>query len=219
MPRTELDHRLGELRVHVAQLGVTVDDAIDHSMAALAAQDTDIAQHVIAGDDAIDEGTATINALGACLITRHQPVLGDLRAVLAALAIADELERIGDHAEGIARLVTRLPQAPDATALRALQVLAALARVQLQDALDAYRAGNVQRASVVWRADADVDALCHRLVGTLMTALGDDQATRTSSTYLLWIAHNIERIADRAGNICERVVYIATGERRIAIAS
>lgn len=146
MIRTELDRQLGDLRASVLLMGEGVVAATSRAMEALARQDQEAAGAVIAGDDRIDEECAAIEAMSARLITLQQPAIRDLRAVLAALAIAEELERIGDHAEGIARLVQRLPGAPEATTMLALTSLGALARVQLQSALDTYRTCDAARA-------------------------------------------------------------------------
>lgn len=219
MPRVELDRRLNELRAAVLDVGDGVEAAIGRAVYALARRDRDLASSVIAGDDAIDQRCAAIEETGARLIALQQPAIGDLRAVLAALAIADELERIGDHAEGIAQLALRLPHPPDGANMLALNGLAALARVQLQGALDAYRALDAARARSVWSGDTAVDTLHGRLVQSLLSAMVRDQDALTTDTYLLWVSHNLERIGDRAGNICERVVFIATGERGIKAAS
>ncbi len=218
MLRTTLDRKLGELRGAILLMGESVDVAIDRAMDALARGDRDAANAVIRGDDVIDQECTAIEEMGGRLITLQQPALGDLRAVLAALAIAEELERIADHAEGIARLVARLPaaSAPSKEALLGLSGIAALARVQLQGALDAYRAGDAVRARAVWAGDDAVDNLHNRLVQSLLGGMKGGHDELTTDTYLLWVAHNLERIADRAGNICERVVFVATGERRIA---
>jgi len=217
MLRTVLDRKLGELRGAVLLMGESVDVATARAVDALARGDRAAAEAVIKGDDVIDQECRAIEEMGAHLITLQQPALGDLRAVLAALGIAEELERIGDHAEGIAQLVTRLSSAPSRETLLGLAGLAALARVQLQAALDAYRAGDQVRARTVWAGDDAVDNLHNRLVQSLLTAMTGDQEELATDTYLLWVAHNLERIGDRAGNICERVVFIATGERRIVV--
>jgi len=153
----------------------------------------------------------------------QQPAVGDLRAVRAALAIAQDLERMGDHAAGIARLVARVPSpyALDAPTCQALRALATLALVQAQDALDAYRADDALYARRVWQGDDAVDRLHAGLVATVMGAMrrATDADALTMDTYVLWSAHALERIADRATTICERVVYIASGERHLQIAS
>jgi phosphate transport system protein len=218
MPRTELDRRLGELRATVVLMGESADAAIGRAIEALACQDRATAQDVIAGDDALDRTCTAIEQMSAHVITLQQPAIRDLRAVLAALAIAEDLERIGDYAEGIAQLVLRLPDAPDAATMLALSGLAALARVQLHGALDAYRACDATRAREVWVGDNAVDGLYSRVVQSLLRAMSADQDAVTTDTYLLWVAHNLERIADRATNICERVVFIATGERTMPAA-
>src|ERR671939_582488 len=142
MSRIELDRQLEELRTAVLQMGEGVVASIDQAIEALTHQDHRALDSVITGDDTIDRACAAIEDLSARVITLQQPAVRDLRAVLAALIIAEELERIGDHAEGIAQLAARLPQPPDDEEVCTLTKLAALARVQLQGALDAYRAGD-----------------------------------------------------------------------------
>jgi len=215
MPRLELDRRLSTVREAVLSMGADVEEAIGRAMIALATHDRAAAQDVMDGDDAIDRACVALGDMCANLITMQQPAVRDLRIVLASLAIAEDLERIGDHVEGIASLVCRLPNPPDCTTMRALNGLGVLARVQLQGSLDAYRAGDAVRARAVWSADDGVDALHRRLVASLIDAMAHDADSLLEDTYLLWLAHNLEQIADRAGNICERVVFIATGERRM----
>jgi phosphate transport system protein len=213
MSRIELDRQLEELRTAVLQMGEGVVASIDQALEALTHQDQRALDAVIAGDDTIDRACAAIEELSARVITLQQPAVRDLRAVLAALIIAEELERIGDHAEGIAQLAARLPQPPDDQEVCTLTTLAALARVQLQGALDAYRAGDATRAREVWGRDGAMDSLHSHFVQALLSRMRSDQTNVVKDTYLLWVSHNLERIADRATNICERVVFIATGER------
>jgi len=217
MRRTTLDHHLDDLRAAVLDTGALVTDALRRASEALLRGDHALAADVITGDDTIDRAALRIVELGTRLIALQQPAVGDLRAVLAALAIAEDLERMGDHAEGIARLALRAPQGLDAPVCAGLRALTTLALVQVQDALDAYRAGDAGRARAVWAGDAQVDRVQAGLVATVMEAMGragDDADALTRDTYVLWIAHALERIADRATNICERVVFIASGERR-----
>ncbi|HZS90026.1 MAG TPA: phosphate signaling complex protein PhoU [Chloroflexota bacterium] len=215
MPRTELDRRLAALVAEVLEMGEAVDRSIAQAIDALSRRDEGLAAEVAAADDAIDAACNRIERDSTNLITLHHPVVRDLRAVLAALSIAEDLERIGDHAEGIARLVSRLPGPPDEQDFVALSGLAALARVQLHGSLDAYRACDATRAREVWAGDDAVNALYDRIVRSLMAAMSTDHNALLADTYLLWIAHGLERIADRATNICERVIFIATGDRRV----
>lgn len=218
MPRTELDRRLDALRAALVDMGDAVEASIGQAVDALCRRDHAQARAVIAGDDGIDRQCAIVEEMCAQVIPLQQPAVGDLRAVLAAMAIAEELERIGDHAEGIAQLALRLPAALSDAEMRALAALAALARVQVQGAIDAYRACDVTRARTVWADDRTVDALYRRLVQSVLAAMGQDQEALLVHTYVLWVAHNLERIADRATNVCERVVFIATGQRTIMAA-
>jgi phosphate transport system protein len=213
MSRIELNRQLEQLRTAVLQMGESVVGAIGQAIEALTQRDHRAVDAVIAGDDTIDRECAAIEELSARVITLHQPAVRDLRAVLAALIIAEELERIGDLAEGIAQLTMRLIQSPDVQEVRTLTNLAALARVQLQGALDAYRAGDATRAREVWAGDDAIDSLHGQFVQALLSRMRSDQDKVVNDTHLLWVAHNLERIADRATNICERVVYVATGQR------
>ena len=219
MARTELDRRLFDLQAHVLALGSDVGTAIIGAMDALARRDQQAAQEIIDGDDAIDHACRLIQEQSAYAITLQQPAIRDLRTVLSVLAIAEDLERSGDYAEGIARLVLRLPFSPGTRAIAELASLATLARVQLQDALDAFRSQDAVRARSVWSGDGQVNDRYAQVVRALMTQMCRDEAALATDTYLLWVAHNLERIADRASNICERVVFIVTGERTIKTAS
>ncbi len=217
---TDLDRQLMDMKGAVLRLGEDVEGAIARSLEALLERDRSLAATVIAGDDALDHATMRIQERGALLISLQQPAAGDLRAVLAALSIAEDLERMGDHAEGIARLL-QLPQEPDARVCATLRALGTLARVQVRDALDAYRSTDVARARVVWQSDDAVDRLHTTLVATVLDRMNrvTGGEALTTDTYMLWVSHNLERIADRASNVCERVLFIATGERRPRLAS
>lgn len=221
MYRTELDRQLMDIKGAVLRLGEDAEGAVARSLEALLKRDRSLATTVIAGDDALDHATMRIQERGTLLISMQQPAVGDLRAVLAALSIAEDLERMGDHAEGIARLVMQMPQEPDAHVCATLRALGTLARVQVQDALDAYRSTDVARARVVWQSDVAVDRLHTTLVATVLDRMNrvTGGEALTTDTYMLWVSHNLERIADRASNICERVLFIATGERRLRLAS
>ncbi len=152
MLRTTLDHQLAALRAAVLDTGALVTDALTRASEALLRGDHALAAGVIAGDDTIDRAALRVEELGEQVIALQQPAVGDLRAVLAALAIAQDLERMGNHAAGIARLVARVPDpyVLDAPTRQALRALATLALVQAQDALDAYRADDALYARRVW---------------------------------------------------------------------
>src|SRR5918912_1331537 len=134
----------------------------------------------------------------------------DQRALDAVIAGDDTIDRACAAIEDLSARVITLQQ-PAVRDLRA--VLAALARVQLQGALDAYCAGDATRARDVWGRDGAMDSLHNQFVHALLSRMRSDQEKVVKDTYLLWVSHNLERIADRATNICERVVFIATGER------
>jgi phosphate transport system protein len=215
--RTELDRRLEELHTAIVQLGERIVEALDRAMTALDRHDSTLATEVVVGDDAIDQACSMIERMSLRVVVLHQPLVGDLRKALAGLMIAEELERMGDHAQGIAQLVTRLPSAPDRPTLHALGDLGRLVHGQVEGALAAYDAGDAARARAVWAGDTAVDERYAGLVQTLMGDMAATQGTTTRDTYLLWVAHNLERIADRATNICEHVVFIVTDDRIMSV--
>ncbi len=215
--RTELDRRLDDLHLAVVQVGARVVEALHRAMTALDRSDSALATEVVVGDDAIDAACSTIERLSLQVIALHQPLVGDLRRALAGLMIAEELERMGDHAQGIAHLVTRLPFAPERPTLHALGELGRVVGQQVEAALAAYDAGDAAQARAAWAGDAAVDERYGDLVQALMGEMEGAWGATTRDTYLLWVAHNLERIADRATNICEHVVFIVTGERLMSV--
>jgi phosphate transport system protein len=215
MPRNELNRRLDEIRSTVLDTGDRVHRALRLARNALAYPDRSLIEGIIAGDEIVDRTCAAIEAEAELAITLHQPAVGDLRAVLAALIIAQELERIGDHVASIARLTAQLPHVPEAEMISLLSALSAATEAQLRGALAAYRHGDVERAREVCRGDAAVDDQYRQFVQRILGMPHLEHDAIPLYTYLLWIAHNLERIADRATNICERVEFIATGKRAV----
>ncbi len=203
------------MRTAVAQLGECVVGALEQAMTALVQHDAALATAVMVDDDAIDDGCAAIKRMSVRVLTLQQPLVRDLRDALAAVMIVEELERMGDHAQGLARLVPRLPATVDPHVLAALGELGYFVRHQVADALASYRSTDVSRAREVWAGDAAVDRRYASLVQALLGDMATTQGATTRDTYLLWIAHDLERIADRAANICEHVVFIATGNRHM----
>jgi phosphate transport system protein len=213
----ELDRRLEDLRAAVLQVGERVVEALDHAMMALERCDSALATEILLEDDAIDQACSAIERMSLQVVALHQPVVRDLREALAGLMIAEELERMGDHAQGMAQLVTRLPSVPERSTLDALGELGRMVHRQVEAALAAYRAGDPAQARDVWAGDAAVDEKYAGLVQGLMGDMAATQGMTAMDTYLLWVAHNLERIADRATNICEHIVFIATGNRIMSV--
>jgi phosphate transport system protein len=146
------------------------------------------------------------------LIATQQPAAGDLRMTIAATHIAVELERMADHAEGTAEIVKRMYDAPLLKPLIDLPIMAHIAKEMTHAALDAFVAHDADAAQQVAARDDELDALYQQIFRELLTYMLEDPRNISRATYLLWVAHNLERIGDRVTNVCERVVFMTTGK-------
>jgi phosphate transport system protein len=210
--RGTFHHRLDELSQSILRLGSMADEAIEKSVEALRNRDTDLARRVIVGDDRINALRFSIEERCFALIATQQPMASDLRTIIAAMAIAVEVERMGDHAAGIARLVGRMADQPLLKPLIDIPRMAEVDRQMLRDSLDAYLRRDVELATQVNAQDDKIDSLYNQIFRELVSFMIEDPTTVTRATYLLWVAHNLERIGDRVTNICERVIYMVTGQ-------
>ncbi|MGO8949616.1 MAG: phosphate signaling complex PhoU family protein [Ktedonobacterales bacterium] len=217
MNRTVLDRQLAELKVAVTGLGRQVESALDQSVETLevGVRATALA---ICGSDQLRRERQRIDRLAALLITLHQPALRDLRATLGAISAAGELEQIGNLAWKVtARAADDMePESRSEPLPRALLALARVAYRQVQAALAAYETSSVPAAVTVWKGDVDVDYLYATFVSSCKSALRAQPGDIAASTTMLDIAHDLERIADHAASIGERIVYIATGDPDVA---
>lgn len=211
MPREQFHRQIAALQDGVIEMGSMVERAVERAMQALMDRDVVLARSVIDEDK-------DINAIGfhlqnACisLLAQQAPMAGDLRVIVSVTAIMSDLERMGDHAEGIARIVRLRRAEPPMTPLPEIAEMAAKASAMLRAALDAFVRRSVDAAYAVGHADDEVDALYDHVYRELVAVMGRDAHTTESCTHLLWVAHNLERIADRSTNIAERVVFLVTG--------
>ncbi len=206
------DQQLTQLRDNIVVMGDLVMVAIEQAIQALKEQNKDKAQQVIEGDEAINAKRHEIEEECLTLIATQQPAAGDLRAIIAAMHIVEELERMGDHATGIAELARRLSDQPHLKPLIDIPRMAEIARAMIDDSLEAYLAHDPSLALRTAQRDAEIDSLYDQLYRELLTYMIEDPRNITRATHLLWVSHNLERIADRAVNICERVIFMTTGE-------
>jgi len=211
MIRQTFGQKLQELQDHVLLLGSLVDKAVEHSVAALKARDMDASRQVIADDLEINRMRFALEEHCLDLIATQQPMASDLRAIVAILIIANELERMGDHAEGIAKINIMYGDEPLVKPLIDIPRMAEKSREMLRRSLDAFIRRDAEAAKQIAIEDDEVDALYDQVYRELLLIMIQNPRTITQSTYLLWAAHNLERIADRVTNICERVVFMATG--------
>ncbi len=210
--RLTFDQDLHALRDKVIRLGSMVDMAIGRSMQALKERDQLLAEQVIADDEKINQLRFEIEKDSVVLIARQQPNAHDLRLIVAAMNIVLDLERMGDHAAGIATIVLRMGHEPLLKPLIDLPRMTQISREMLRASLDAFTEENAAKALAITERDDEVDQLYTQVFRELVTFMVEDPRTVTRAMYLLFCAHNVERIADRVTNICERVVFVATGQ-------
>jgi len=167
---------------------------------------------VIAYDDEINLAQHDIDEKCLVLLATQQPMARDLRTILAVSNVASELERMGDYTEGIAKLAVKLASQPLLKPLIDIPRMAEIGRGMLQEALEAFVSEDAEVARKIGDQDDVVDALYDQVYRELLIFMMQDPHTITRATYLLWVAHNLERIADRTTNIAERIIFTASGE-------
>ena len=212
MARGEFHHQLATLRADVRALGALAVTSVERAVGALQEDDREAAGTIVADDNTIDARHAAIQRAAITILATQQPTAGDLRAITAALAIAGELERIGDYATGTAELIRRSPDEPALPPSRTLYEMARGAVAMLRRSLDAYGGGDAALARRIWHDDDEVDQFQQTLYRELLLSMMENPSTLTRATHLLWVVHNLERVADRATNICEQVVFMVEGQ-------
>jgi len=212
MVREAFDQELQRLRNEVLVLGSMVENAIIESVESLKNQDGEAARRIIAQDRLINRRRFEIEADALTLIATQQPMARDLRTIAAVLDLSSELERIGDYAKGIGRITLLMGEEHLIKPLVDLALMAGKARDMLHDALGAFIGADTDLAHAIPQRDDEVDALYNQINRELITLILADPSRIGQANYLLWAAHNLERAADRVTNICERVIFTATGE-------
>ncbi len=203
---------LVELQDDVLILGSMAEKSVVETVEALRSADLERSQRIIDDDLAINRKRFDIEERAIFLIASQQPLASDLRAVVSALMIITDLERIGDHAEGIARINQRLGEAESVPRrMGYIPAMADRSLAMLRDSLNAYVERNIDEARRVCDADDEVDRLQDAVYDETFRDMIENPDTIQRNTYFLWTAHNLERIADRCTNICERVIYLVTG--------
>ncbi len=210
--RETFDRRLKQLQDEILQLGSMVEQAILDSVEAFKRQDREASQRVYAFDQKINQIRFSIEEDCISLIATQQPAAHDLRLLVAILEISTELERIGDYAKGIARINLLIREEQLIKPLFDIPRIAEIAVSMLHRALQAFVDGDANLARAIPAEDDQVDGLYNQVYRELMTFILANPAVIEQANYLLWAAHNLERMADRVTNICERTVYVVTGE-------
>ena len=214
MLRVDLDRQIAHLQEEIALLGNVVDKAITNSVEGLRERDLAVSQSVVDGDDYIDQKRYEIEELCVDLIATRQPMAGDLRAIVAMLHIVVELERMGDYAEGIAKISLLMGNEPPLKPLIDIPRMANKATEMLRNSVDCLVERDLAKAEKVMDDDDEVDELYDQVYRELLLFMIQDPRSIQRATYLLWAAHDLERIADRATNIAERVMFLITGRMR-----
>jgi len=221
MPNTGTDHivtsyneELLSLAQAIAEMGGQVEVAIENGTRALLKLDRELADLTIIADQRIDDMQREIDDMAVSMIARRQPMASDLRAIITAIHVASDLERIGDMAKQLARRSLKLEGLNlQPTFYNGVKNMTALVLRQVKDALDAY--GNREEAASieVCNRDDEVDAMYTSLFRELLTYMLEDPRNITTCTHLLFCAKSLERVGDHATNIAERAYYLATGKQ------
>ena len=215
MPREDFERNLKDVEDDGVQLSSMVEKAIFKSIEALKERDINASQKVVDDDDVIDEKQQAIEDRCIDLIALEAPMAGDLRVLIAAMMVANELERMGDYAEGIAKISVSMGNLPPLKPLIDIPRMADKSVDMLRRSTQAFVKRDVESATAVLLADDEVDDIYEQVYRELLTYMMAAPSPIQSAPYLLWGAHDLERVADRTTNIAERVIYLVTGETKI----
>jgi len=210
--RTAFHSHLQEVEKDVMTMGDMVAKAIERSIEALQKRDLTLAHQIIGDDVQINKQRFSIEDKCIGLIATQQPMASDLRIIVAVLSIVTELERIGDYAEGIAKIVIMIGDEPPLKPLIDIPRMGEITLEMINKALQSFINRDVELAMKVVSLDNVIDGLYDQVFRELLTFMMVDPKTTNRATRLIWVAHNLERAADRATNICERVVFTVTGK-------
>jgi len=211
-PKNELDSQLRESKDEVLVMGNMVQKALGRSIEALKKRDLSLAHQVMAEDKLINQKRFAIEDKCINIIAIQHPVATELRIIVAILNIVTELERIGDYAEGISKIVIMIGDEPPLKPLIDIPRMADITIGMIHDALESFIESDAKKANQVVSVDNVVDSLYDQVFRELLTFMMADPKTINRATRLIWVTHNLERAADRATNICERVLYTITGK-------
>ena len=214
MTREAFERELHRLKDDVVRMGERAGEAIHRAVEALRARDVAAAEQVIAEDDAIDALHMDLEQRCMRLLATQQPMAGDLRTIASVFAITIDLERMADHAEGISRAVKRLGSEPLVKPLVDIPKMEAQIQEMIRDMLDAVRAQDARLARQAAAKDDVVDELRNHVLHDLLGIMLKDPQMVPRALELLIVARHLERAADHITNVCERVVYMVTGELR-----
>jgi phosphate transport system protein len=212
MTRSVFDQRIDKLKQELLLLGSMVETATLDAVTALKDQDVVSARRIYHEDELINQKRYEIESAALVAIATQHPLAHDLRVLAAILEISTELERMGDYAKGIARIAIDISDQPHRAPLIHIPRMAEIAVDMLHRGLAYFIAEDHQQARLLPKDDDQVDALYKQVHRDLLKYMIEDPDTVDRTNHLLWAAHNLERLADRVTNICERTVFVATAE-------
>ncbi len=210
--RKAIDEFLKDLENDLLKMSGMVTEAIQQSITALKEKDLELAKEVRQNDQKINDIRLNIEEKCINIIATQQPVASDLRKIIAILNIITELERIGDYASGTAKITQKLGNGELVKPLIDIPRMAELAIDMVERSIAAYAKEDEKAARLINSQDDDIDELYHQVLRELISIMIEDPRTITRATYLIWVAHNLERTGDRVTNICERIIYLITGD-------
>jgi phosphate transport system protein len=211
MTRSGFERQLAEVQEDMLVMAGMVETSIIQSIEALRLRDVALARRTIENDAEIDRRRYEVEERCIELISLQAPLASDLRTIISVLHISVDLERMGDHAEGIAKIALMLADEPPLKPYIDIPRMAEVAIDMLHGSVEAYKMRDTKRAREIIDMDDVVDGLYEQVYHELLLFMIDDPTLTQRATYMIWVAHNLERIADRTTNICERVVYLVEG--------
>jgi phosphate transport system protein len=207
------DQELTALTSKILEMGGRVEQQIARAIEALVHRSIDQANQVIEQDDQIDRMEEEIDQYAIRLLAKRQPMAVDLRVITMAMKIGNDLERIGDYAANIAKRCSRLASAPPIKPLYTIPRMAQIAQTMVKDVLDAFVERDANRAVAAWHRDDEVDEMYTSLFRELLTYMMEDPRNISPCLDLIAVAKHLERMADHATNIAEKIHYMVHGER------
>jgi len=211
-PRETLDRHLSKLFNEILYMGSMVESATLNAVDALKRRDISLATRICDGDKIINEKRYDIEKDVMVIISTQQPMARDARILSSVFDVSNELERMGDYAKGIARICILMSNQPPVKPLVDIPLMAETAVNMLHSAIDAFTTYNADLARKIPEQDDYVDNLYNQVMRELVTYMIADPSVISRANYLMWAAHNLERMADRVTNICERTIYVVTGQ-------
>jgi phosphate transport system protein len=205
------DEELSRLTGAIVEMGGLAERQVADAVRALSERDVELAAKVIESDRRIDDLEESIDQDAIKLLALRQPMAIDLRMIAMALKITNDLERMSDYAVSIAKRSQRLSEHPELRPIQQLPRIGQSCLSMVKDVLDAYVERDADKATAVWHRDSEVDELYTSLFRELVTYMLEDPRTISLCIDLLFIAKNLERIADHATNIAEKIVFIIHG--------